>query len=68
VSKPKITRPSKPATPLTQGMQSGKEPLRSFADLMQYYQTQKDPPPAPPKNEEPPPPSEEGTKGEATSE
>lgn len=68
VSKPKITRPSKPATPLTQGMQSGKEPLRSFADLMQYYQTQKDPPPSPPKNEEPPPPSEEGPKGEATSE
>ncbi|MEY4566272.1 MAG: ral stress protein 13 [Planctomycetota bacterium] len=68
VSKPKITRPSKPATPLTQGMQSGKEPLRSFADLMQYYQTQKDPPPSPPKNEEPSPSSEEGPKGEATSE
>lgn len=68
VSKPKITRPSKPATPLTQGMQSGKEPLRSFADLMQYYQTQKDPPPSTPKNEESLPPSPEEPKGESTSE
>jgi transcriptional accessory protein Tex/SPT6 len=68
VTKPKITRPSKPATPLTQGMQSGKEPLRSFADLMQYYQTQKDPPPSAPKNEEASPSSPEEPKGESTSE
>jgi hypothetical protein len=49
-------------------MQSGKEPLRSFADLMQYYQTQKDPPPSAPKNEEASPSSPEEPKGESTSE
>jgi transcriptional accessory protein Tex/SPT6 len=45
-SKPKsITRVERPqpATPITDGMKSGAEPLRSFSDLMQFYR-QKDPP------------------------
>ena len=48
ISKPKVDRPSKPAPKLTEAMQKGREPLRSFSDLMQFYQTQKDPAPVPP--------------------
>jgi hypothetical protein len=46
VNKPKVDRPSKPAPKLTEAMQKGREPLRSFSDLMQFYQTQKDPQPS----------------------
>ncbi|MBN8603911.1 MAG: S1 RNA-binding domain-containing protein [Planctomycetes bacterium] len=46
VNKPKVERPSKPAPKLTEAMQKGREPLRSFSDLMQFYQTQKDPQPS----------------------
>jgi hypothetical protein len=48
ISKPKVDRPAKPAPKLTEAMQKGREPLRSFSDLMQFYQTQKDPTPPPP--------------------
>jgi transcriptional accessory protein Tex/SPT6 len=44
--KPKVDRSSKPAAKLTEAMQKGREPLRSFSDLMQFYQTQKDPQPS----------------------
>jgi hypothetical protein len=43
VTKPKVDRSSKPAAKITEAMQKGREPLRSFSDLMQFYQTQKDP-------------------------
>jgi uncharacterized protein len=46
LNKPKVDRPSKPAPKLTEAMQKGREPLRSFSDLMQFYQTQKDPQPS----------------------
>lgn len=45
-TKPKVDRSSKPAAKLTEAMQKGREPLRSFSDLMQFYQTQKDPQPS----------------------
>jgi hypothetical protein len=41
-----VDRSSKPAAKLTEAMQKGREPLRSFSDLMQFYQTQKDPQPS----------------------
>lgn len=47
VTKPKVDRSSKPAAKITEAMQKGREPLRSFSDLMQFYQTQKDPQPGP---------------------
>ena len=34
--RPTRVEPPKPVTPLTEGMQQGKEPLRSFSDLMQF--------------------------------
>ena len=46
-TKPKVDRSSKPAAKITEAMQKGREPLRSFSDLMQFYQTQKDPQPGP---------------------
>jgi len=65
--KPVVERPSKSAPILTEAMQKGREPLRSFADLMQFYQTQKDPSsPASPteatsKNNEPTNPNTDST-------
>lgn len=32
------TKPSKAAPPLTKAMEDGKEPLRSFSDLLQFYE------------------------------
>ncbi len=37
---PRRKPPPKPVTPLTEEMKSGKEPLRSFSDLLQFYQLQ----------------------------
>lgn len=45
-TKPKVERAAKPPVKLTEAMQKGREPLRSFSDLMQFYQTQKDPQPS----------------------
>lgn len=38
------TKPSQPAPPITDAMQEGKEPLRSFSDLMQFFQTKREEP------------------------
>ncbi len=38
------SKPSQPAPPITEAMQEGKEPLRSFSDLMQFYQTKREEP------------------------
>jgi uncharacterized protein len=50
---PKVERP-KPSAPISDAMQKGKEPLRSFSDLMQFYQGKREEPPAaePPPNQE----------------
>jgi transcriptional accessory protein Tex/SPT6 len=50
---PKVERP-KPSAPITDAMQNGKEPLRSFSDLMQFYQGKRESPPAaePPASQE----------------
>lgn len=42
---PKVERP-KPSAPISDAMQKGKEPLRSFSDLMQFYQGKRETPPA----------------------
>jgi uncharacterized protein len=34
----------KPVKPITKEMEEGKEPLRSFSDLMQFYEKKKEPP------------------------
>ncbi len=36
--KPKARRQTKPATPISEEMAEGKEPLRSFSDLLQFYE------------------------------
>jgi protein Tex len=49
----------KPLKPLTEGMKKGDEPLRTFGDLMQFFQMKKEPPPdeaakdAPPSKKKP---------------
>jgi uncharacterized protein len=43
--KPKFTRPPQqrpPARPITQAMVDGKEPMRSFSDLLQFYERKGD--------------------------
>jgi transcriptional accessory protein Tex/SPT6 len=53
---PKVERP-KPSAPISDAMQKGKEPLRSFSDLMQFYQGKREEPSATgaPPNQEPSP-------------
>ena len=34
--------PPKPVTPITDAMQTGKEPLRSFSDLLQFMKKERD--------------------------
>jgi transcriptional accessory protein Tex/SPT6 len=50
---PKVERP-KPSAPISDAMQKGKEPLRSFSDLMQFYQGKRETPPTaePPTGQE----------------
>ena len=36
-------RPPKPVVPITEAMKQGKEPMRTFSDLMQYYEDDKKP-------------------------
>jgi transcriptional accessory protein Tex/SPT6 len=50
-------KPPKPAPPITEGMQQGTEPMRSFSDLLQFYQVKRDETP-PPKVESAAPPTE----------
>ena len=40
--RPTRIEPPKPVTPITEGMQQGKEPLRSFSDLMQFMKKKPD--------------------------
>jgi protein Tex len=42
-SRPVIVKSKKPAKPITEAMQKGQEPLRSFSDLLQFYELQRDP-------------------------
>ncbi len=69
-NKPVVVKSKQPAKPITDAMQKGKEPLRSFSDLLQFYELQKTedpktlpPPPAPievvPPTEESAPPTEQ---------
>jgi hypothetical protein len=48
-----VERP-KPSAPISDAMQKGKEPLRSFSDLMQFYQGKRETPPTaePPTGQE----------------
>ena len=58
----------KPVIPITEDMKKGKEPMRTFGDLMQFFQAKEEPPkqerkpepkpvkPARPAGQEPPPP------------
>lgn len=43
----------KPIVPITDEMKSGKEPMRTFGDLMQFFQMKKQPPPAKPAADAP---------------
>ncbi len=66
VPKPK---PKKPVVPLSDEMKAGKAPLRSFSDLMQFYEFQQGPPPATgEKKEGSPPAADEQKKVEPPSE
>ena len=42
--KPKRTRKPKPQVPITDAMAEGKEPMRTFGDLIQFYERKKDEP------------------------
>lgn len=52
------------AKPITDAMQKGEEPMRSFGDLMQFFDKSKSPEPEPPKEE---PKATESTPPESTS-
>ncbi len=46
-SRPVIVKSKKPAAPITEAMKKGQEPLRSFSDLLQFYEVKRtDTPPA----------------------
>lgn len=60
-----VVTSKKPKDPITQGMQQGIEPLRSFSDLLQFYELKRTdppaaevPPPASKESNEPPPAAE----------
>jgi uncharacterized protein len=40
--RPRRERPARPAVPITQAMAEGKEPMRTFGDLLQFYQKKQD--------------------------
>ncbi len=42
--RPTKVEPARPVTPISEAMQTGKEPLRSFSDLMQFIKKQRDEP------------------------
>ena len=42
--RPARVEPAKPVTPITDAMQTGKEPLRSFSDLLQFMKKERDEP------------------------
>ncbi|MCA9204283.1 MAG: S1 RNA-binding domain-containing protein, partial [Planctomycetales bacterium] len=47
--KSKVVKPRVPAPPITQDMVEGKEPMRSFSDLLQFYSKKQEPDDKPPK-------------------
>lgn len=47
--KSKVVKPRVPAPPITQDMVEGKEPMRSFSDLLQFYSKKQEPGDKPPK-------------------
>ena len=59
--------PPKPVTPITDAMQTGKEPLRSFSDLLQFMKKDRDEPVAAPKLSSPKPAVDAGSEGMAAS-
>ncbi len=50
---PRPAKPRPPLRPLTKKMQEGKEPLRTFGDLLQFAKLKTEPPPPPPADESP---------------
>ncbi len=40
-SRPVIVKSKKPAAPITEAMKKGQEPLRSFSDLLQFYEVKR---------------------------
>jgi hypothetical protein len=36
-----VIKSKKPSAPITEAMKKGQEPLRSFSDLMQYFEVQR---------------------------
>lgn len=40
-SRPVVIKSKKPSAPITEAMKKGQEPLRSFSDLMQYFEVQR---------------------------
>jgi len=49
--KPK--RPPKPVKPITDAMKTGKAPMRSFSDLIQFYEARQEPEPKPDDSKKP---------------
>ena len=57
-SKPVVVQSKKPKAPISDAMKEGEEPLRSFSDLMQFYEAKRTDDVPPPKSEERRPESE----------
>ncbi len=59
-SRPVIVKSKKPAAPITDAMKKGQEPLRSFSDLLQFYEVKRTDTPntVTPQSEPSPPPPE----------
>ena len=41
--RPRERKPSKPRVPITKAMEEGREPMRTFGDLKQFYEKQTEP-------------------------
>ena len=52
----RVAKPAKrvPAPPITDAMKKGKEPMRTFGDLHQFFVKPEEPPPEPPPAADPP--------------
>lgn len=58
----------KPVIPITDEMKTGKEPMRTFGDLLQFYEHKREPPAAPPQRPPAVPPSAEAPSPAASAE
>ena len=66
--RPVVVKSKKPSPPISEAMQKGQEPLRSFSDLMQFYELQRTEPGAPPTTVQTQPPAQtESTTPESAS-